>query len=56
MIIEENINTLQIFSNRSGVFGNDALNQQINVICMGEVAKAVVVTGQGKGYRVIYTQ
>lgn len=52
--IEENINTLQVFVDRSGVHGNQTLNQAINLICMGEVEKAVIVGNNG--YKIVYTE
>jgi hypothetical protein len=55
LIVEEYINTLQIFFNRSGCFDNAALNQQLRLIIMGEVEKAVVMNNDGS-YRIIYTQ
>ena len=53
--VEENINTLQVFVDRTGVHGNDALNQAIDLNIMAEVEKAVILTNDGQ-YRVIYTQ
>ena len=55
LIVEEYINTLQIFFNRSGCFDNGALNQQLRLICMGEVEKAVIMNSDGS-YRIVYTQ
>jgi hypothetical protein len=54
MVIEEYINTLQVFIDRSGVHGNQSVNQAINLILMGEVEKAVVVGNNG--YKIVYTQ
>lgn len=54
MIIEEYINDLQIFYDRHGVQGNAALVQSLRIHCMGEVEKAVVVSG-GR-YRIVYSQ
>ena len=53
--VEENINTLQVFVDRTGVHGNTALNQAIDLNIMAEVEKAVILTQDGR-YRVIYTQ
>jgi hypothetical protein len=55
VICEDYINTLQIFLNRSGVYDNAGLNQQIRVILMGEVEKAVIMNSDGT-YRIVYTQ
>jgi hypothetical protein len=52
-IVEEKIDSLQIFYDRTGVFGNDSLNQPLRIQVMGEVEKAVIV--DGNDYRVIYT-
>ena len=52
--VEEYVNTLQVFNDRSGVHGNQTINQEIDLIVMAEVEKAVVVSNNG--YRVIYTQ
>ena len=53
--VEENINTLQVFVDRTGVHGNQTLNQAIDLNIMAEVEKAVILTNDGQ-YRVIYTQ
>ena len=52
-IVEEKIDSLQIFYDRSGVDGNASLVQQLRLNIMGQVEKAVIVNN-GE-YRVIYT-
>tara|TARA_R100000231_G_scaffold126920_1_gene97600 strand:+ start:15819 stop:17102 length:1284 start_codon:yes stop_codon:yes gene_type:complete len=53
--VEEYINSLQLFIDRTGVVGNDTCSQAISVNVMGEVQKSVIVASDGS-YRVLYTQ
>ena len=55
VMIDENISELKLHYNRSGVVGNDNLNQQLFLNCFYEVEKAVVLNQDGT-YNVIYTQ
>ena len=52
-IVEERIDSLQIFYDRLGVVDNASLIQPLRIQVMGEVEKAVIV--DGNDYRVIYT-
>lgn len=52
-IVEEKIDSLQIFYDRTGVVNNPSLFQPLRIQVMGEVEKAVIV--DGTDYRVIYT-
>jgi len=54
IVVEDYVNTLQVFLERSGVYDNPKLSQALDIIVMGEVEKAVIVNGDR--YNVIYTQ
>ena len=53
--IDEVINELQVFVNRSGVFGNQTTLQALRLNLIGEVERAVVMRQDGS-YNVVYTQ
>lgn len=53
--IEQNINELQLEYSRYGLFDNQAQNQSLNLVVIGEVEKSVVMNRDGS-YNVVYTQ
>jgi hypothetical protein len=55
LVVDSNISELQLHYDRTGVYGNDGLNQAYNLHIFGEVEKAVVMNKDGS-YNVIYTQ
>jgi len=59
MIVDDYVNTLQLFITRTGLWGADSGNRRINqacrVIVMGQTEKVVMLDGKG-GYRISYTQ
>ena len=55
MLVDENISQLQLQYDRTFVFGNNGLNQRLNLNVFYEVEKAVVVNSNGS-YNVVYTQ
>ena len=56
MIIEEYVNTFQLFLTRTGVDLNPELNQRIDLMVLGTVKKSVLLDGSGRGYSVVYDQ
>ena len=55
IMIDDNIQELKLHYDRTGVFGNDNLNQQLQLNCLYEVEKAIVMNND-MTYNVIYTQ
>tara|TARA_R110000850_G_scaffold107542_2_gene219270 strand:- start:576 stop:1898 length:1323 start_codon:yes stop_codon:yes gene_type:complete len=53
--IEENVNEFQLQYSRFGLFDNQTQNQQLNLVIIGEVEKAVVMNRDGT-YNVVYSQ
>ena len=51
--VEREVSELIVDVERSGVFGNEVLNQAVRLNMFGEVAKAVVMKPDG-GYQVVY--
>ena len=54
IVVEDYVNTLQVFLDRNGVYNNPNLAQALEVILVAEVEKAVIVNGNK--YNIIYTQ
>ena len=53
LVVDERVQELQVFTDRSGVFGNDDTSQGLTLNLFGEVEKAVVMRGNNE-YNVVY--